>query len=451
MAIKGYLGTFAIAMTLATGATAQSAAVPAEFPPTDFTGNQFVDSDGCAFVRAGIAGTTNWVPRVSRTREQLCNFQPSFPDQVAAAPPAPIDPDLIIEITPPVEPVGTTRSAETAAPIATVASIPAARPAPVRAPAPVVQTPRIVAAPAIETPPPVTFAQACDGRFGIQPGFVSATTGRPIDCGPAPQAAPVIAAVPAVASPPRMTLAQICSEVAATGQRFVNAETGAPIVCAPTAPVAIAAAPAAPSAPLAPAPTRAPRAPAPAATSSTVCEGIPNMRGDGRYVVRCGPQSEKPYTEVSSASGTTQGRVSTSSAPLLGGTPEVPASNPPISTRAAAPNPPAGYERVWKDGRINPQRGLQATGVSARVSTRTAPQAAVAAPGHRYVQVGSFGNHANATQLMQRLNGMGLPVASGTSGGMKIVAAGPFNDAQSLARALSAVRGLGFGDAYTRN
>ena len=44
-----------------------------------------------------------------------------------------------------------------------------------------------------------------------------------------------------------------------------------------------------------------------------------------------------------------------------------------------------------------------------------------------------------------------LPVASGRSGQLKIVAAGPFADAAALSRAMQAIRGLGFTDAYTRN
>lgn len=464
MAGKGYIGTFLVAMAL--GGTAQSQAVlPAEFPPTSFEGNQFVDSNGCAFVRAGVGGAVNWIPRFNRSRQQLCNFQPTFPDtQVVAALP-PIDPDLIIEITPPAAAEATapapipapTRTRGVAAPIQTVASIPANR-APAAAPAPapaptVANSPRVVAAPTPAPQPRITFAEACDGRFGVQPGFISSVSGDPIDCGPAPTVAtapaPEAAPVPQRAPVPRMTLAQICAENAETGQRFVDANTGQPIVCAPVAPVAIAAAPVQPQAPVAPVAAPAPSAPSTVAAAVSSCEGIPNMRGDGRYVVRCGPQTQKPYTEVSSDL-VTRSRVSTSSVPLLGGEVPIPASNPSISTRAAAPTPPAGYERVWTDGRINPQRGIVAA--TSRVSTRTvAPAAPVAATGHRYVQIGSFGDPENAARLIGRLAGMGLPVASGQSGGLKIVAAGPFSDAASLGRALQAVRGMGFADAYTRN
>lgn len=45
---------------------------PAELPPPDFLGQQYVDSRGCAFVRAGTGGVDLWIPRVSREGQPLC-------------------------------------------------------------------------------------------------------------------------------------------------------------------------------------------------------------------------------------------------------------------------------------------------------------------------------------------------------------------------------------------
>lgn len=57
--------------------TLRSVSSPAQYPPASFKGNQFVDSRGCVYIRAGIDGNVNWVPRVARNRKQLCGYKPT--------------------------------------------------------------------------------------------------------------------------------------------------------------------------------------------------------------------------------------------------------------------------------------------------------------------------------------------------------------------------------------
>ena len=63
----------------------QGAGPPAEIPPPSFQGNQYVDSRGCVFVRAGFQGAESWVPRVGRNRQQICGARPSLGPAEAAA------------------------------------------------------------------------------------------------------------------------------------------------------------------------------------------------------------------------------------------------------------------------------------------------------------------------------------------------------------------------------
>lgn len=473
MSATSFASVIALAATMAAGvgvigASAQNVPVPAEFPPASFTGAQYVDSKGCAFVRAGMGGAVNWVPRVDRARNQLCNFQPTGVTRTATAPtpdPLPNVPIITVDAAP--APVAPRVAAPRVAPAPRVAvvspQVRAPRLAPVPARTPLIitsvnpsATPRVMAAPAI--PRRITLAEACDGRTGIQRGFVSATTRQPIDCGGTARVAaadqPGVTARPsAVSQPQRLTLAAACAQQTATGRTLINAATRAPIVCDMPPPFAMAALPRV-------------RAAQPTTQITTAC-GIAGLHTDGRYPVRCGPQAQSPsggtsgVVQVARASSTLTigvgtATVSTRSAKSVFGAGPVPASNARVAVAQATV--PQGYDRVWTDGRINAQRGLTQpqpqVQVASRVSSRSVAPVSVQAPatsGHRYVQVGSFGDPANAARLITRLQAAGLPVASAKSGSLKVIAAGPFRSASDLSQALRIVRGMGFADAYPRS
>lgn len=396
-----------LAFGAAPAALAQSSqlALPQEFPPASYTSNQYVDSTGCAFLRAGLSGAITWVPRVNRDRTPLCGFQPSLAsasttiaENAAAIANAPVITIDTPTVTPTVTPIA---AAEVGMPMETVASLTT----PPRSSIPQPVSPRIIEAPA-----------------------------------PAISLAPVAPQSPAAI--PRMTMAQICADMDATGRRYMNAETGITVRCGPQ---------------LQPVSTVAP-----AGLAQSAAPALVNLNGQiitiaqlcqlsdatgNRYLtaatgipVQCGPQIESP-SRITAPLG--QSPVAQA---------QVPSS--PVVT------PPAGYVAVWDDGRLNPHRGLPegnaqavVAPVTTNVSAMNLPQPA--ATGHLYVQVGTFSEMANADRTADLLRSLGFPIgfATVTRNGtrMRVVAAGPFADPTSLRAALQAARAAGFSDAFSRS
>ena len=386
-----------LAITLCAGAInakpLRNAGHPAEFPPSSFKGKQFVDSKGCIFIRTGSGGNVNWVPRVTRQRNQICGQQPTFAKSVA-----------------PKTPVAAT-------------SRPVSKPAPARA------VRKVAARPAAAPKPVVKRA--------------------------------VRKAVPTVmAAPKRVATKPAVKRV--TTQR-----------------------------------------------STAICQGGLAINHGG-HTVRCGPQTQ-PLARGGVHSGAqtggrqagqTQTRKFVTTKPTRAVAPATAkqrkTSAPQRVVRRATVNkPPAGYRTAWDDGRLNPNRakgtaqgrarmetvwtdtvprrpvavsasqdtrsrvilrknasGQKAT--LASVSTKTNPgvRNTVSAASHRYVQVGTYGNPSNASKVIARLQGLGLPVrvTQAKSGGrvLQTVMAGPFTRQANLNAALTAARNAGYRDAILR-
>ncbi|MBI1170201.1 hypothetical protein GC209_02275 [bacterium] len=66
---------------------------PSNRPPASFKGQQFVDSRGCLFLRAGSGRNVNWVARIDRNRAPICGMLPTGSAAAQAAVQADMAPD----------------------------------------------------------------------------------------------------------------------------------------------------------------------------------------------------------------------------------------------------------------------------------------------------------------------------------------------------------------------
>jgi hypothetical protein len=443
------LSASAMAVVLGAFPALADLAGPAELPPSSYKGQQYVDSQGCVFLRAGYGGQVTWVPRVSRDRKQLCGYPPSGSDvAVASAEPAPQpapepEPEVVVAAPkaekPAEKPVIETAKAEAAPAAPKVA--PAAKPSPA-------PEPTIISAPA-ERPATPTELAATETRDTV--AAPSGGAGFKLAC---PAETPVAE---------RFEVRGGGSKVLCTrGDGNLDGATFPKLVegSLDGLPVGYDAHVAAGTVERPGVTTVLAVAPAPAMSSksakypeATVPAGYKLAWKDGRLNPNRGKQTvdgflamDDIWTRTTPAELREDSTVKRRPVTIV------------VRRKDGTQTQHSGYVLSAKNGDevvqfANPAeapKGAKVSKSTKAVAPEAAPKAAPKADAGRFlVQVGTFGVPTNAEGAAGRLKGLGLPVARAKlkGGALTVVYAGPFGSAAEAKSALSAARGAGFGDA----
>lgn len=428
-------------------AAAQGNEIPAEFPPSSFQGRQYVDSKGCVFVRAGIDGTVNWVPRVNRQRQQLCGAKPTFASAPEPEPDAPRVRQATVITPPPVT---------QADPAPVQAATPATAPA--RAPAPTAKPKPAPVRSAAATPAPMRTVAS------IQTPRPKPTPVQTVRAAPRPVVPRVVQAAPKPSVPPApLTTYRSVEAACQTGATYVTRHsregTLMRVRCAPQSPSHV---------------TLVRRGEAPGAGKNVYYNRSQDARsvpGSTRIVPR--QVYEKRDDQVvkvpegyrgafqddrlnrNRANQSVDGYLQTQ----LVWTNTVPRR---LVDRHSGRDVTAKYPKLiypytdyaTQNAALSTRSKVQVPVKSRAVAKAAAPRSGVAAPQGRFVQVGTFGVPSNAQATGARLQQMGLPVTYSNfrKGGksFRVVLAGPFSNGAQLDAALGSARRAGFGDAFVR-
>ena len=367
---------------------------PAELPPNSFRGDQYVDSRGCVFLRAGNGGQLNWVPRVTRARKVLCGYPPT------------LGPKPVIEMADESAPM-------VAAPVVVAKAAPAPKPpvkaarAPVRTAGQPMET--IASLPSMRAPVPLVPLEIKPAArpTGAQDYEVATSSGVPAGKVGCYTSAPV----PQLVKLRNGGTALVCTrgDGSMTGWRPPIYPDGARVGASLSNP------------------------PVDVSTGRSRRTGHTAPAASYADATNPAPVMPKGYR-----SAWTDDRLN---------------SNRAQGTAAGQ----AAQDQIWTRDvpaqLVTYKAKKKAKGVSVSTSN-SATESTGEGTAVMWVQVGTFGVKANATGAAQKLAALGLPTAKSriTKGGkaLEIVLAGPFGSSATAQAALSKARNAGFGDAILR-
>ena len=419
----------------ATAVAARGLDGPAELPPAGYKGQQYVDSRGCVFLRAGYGGQVTWVPRVSADRKQLCGYPPSG-GTVAVAEAAPAAPSV-------------TETAEVVVKPAAVETKPAAV---VVAAAPKTPSP---------APAPTVVSSAPEAVRPATPTELAATeTGATAEGGAGYRLA--------------------CPADTPVAERFeIRGSTGTKVMCTrgdgsldgANFPVLVAGSlagqPVGYDAYLA-AGNGGKTGAAPGGTVYTVPAGASKSTKSAKYPDAVPPKGYKlawkddrlnPNRGKQTLDGfLAMDEIWTTTTPAELREDSTAKRKPVKIIVRRADGTEVAHEGYVLSSKGGERKVVITSPAAAEVSKSTmavAPEAVkkpakAVAEGKRFlVQVGTFGVKSNAEGAAGKLKGKGLPVARGKArgGALTVVYAGPFASSREAKAALSAARSLGFSDA----
>jgi hypothetical protein len=430
--------------------TLRSSGPPAEFPPASFKGKQFVDSRGCVYIRAGIDGNVNWVPRVARNRKQLCGYKPttiagSTARQTQNAP----------------EQITLRGSSTPAAPVATQ---PAAKPA---------AKPRVAAAPqVVTTAKPRRTPQTTTARVTPAPVVTPRRVAVPAPVAKRPAPAPQVTTRRPAATIPAAGTQGGCAGASAISQQYINQSSAR---CGPQSE----------------SPVTYRNGLGIGPQSSVIL--TPNTRvlpvhvyQDRRHSQDLSPPPgykvawEDDRLNLQRAERDLRPAILTSRAQVPQGYVLVDRSdnrmNPLRGVRTAQGD--AQMAAIWENGTPRTLRALPLdrqvvtarhsrhdrfegdpnnSGLALRLSSRSAPGAKLETPASsatsapRYIRAATFADAGEAQQAAQALAAKGVPVRLGSVSRkgvpFKVVLAGPFGDLNGAQAALNTVRAAGYSGA----